>query len=54
LDSHEDMPRDERSREELLRVNLYPFQQAINEGIEMHGKRTSSAGKPEELHEVEN
>ncbi len=35
LDSHEDLPRDERSREELERVNFYPFQQIINEGIEM-------------------
>lgn len=35
LDSHEDLPRDERSREELQCVNLYPFQQAINQGLEM-------------------
>ena len=35
LDSHEDLPRDERSKEELLRVDLYPFQQAINEGLDM-------------------
>lgn len=35
LDSHEDLPRDERSREELFQSNLYPFQQMINEGIEM-------------------
>jgi beta-N-acetylhexosaminidase len=35
LDSHEDLPRDERSQEELRQVNLYPFQQAINEGLEM-------------------
>jgi beta-N-acetylhexosaminidase len=35
LDSHEDLPRDERSREELLHVNLYPFRQVVNEGIEM-------------------
>jgi beta-N-acetylhexosaminidase len=35
LDSHEDLPRDERGREELFQSNLYPFQQIINEGIEM-------------------
>jgi len=35
LDSHEDLPQDERSQEELRQGNLYPFQQAINEGLEM-------------------
>ncbi len=35
LDSHEDLPRDDRSREELTRIDLYPFQQAIAEGLEM-------------------
>jgi beta-N-acetylhexosaminidase len=35
MDSHEDLPRDERSREELERIDSYPFQQAILEGIEM-------------------
>ncbi|MGE0827030.1 MAG: beta-N-acetylhexosaminidase [Candidatus Binatia bacterium] len=35
LDSHHELPRDERSAEELQRIDLYPFQQAINAGIEM-------------------
>jgi len=35
MDSHEDLPQDDRRREELDRVDLYPFQQAIREGIEM-------------------
>jgi len=35
IDSHEGLPRDERSTEELTRVDLYPFQQAIAEGLEM-------------------
>jgi beta-N-acetylhexosaminidase len=35
LDSHEDLPRDERSLQELQETDLYPFQLAINEGIEM-------------------
>jgi len=35
LDSHDDQPKDERSLEELTRIDLYPFQQLIAEGIEM-------------------
>ena len=35
MDSHEDLPRDERSKDELTRVDLYPFQQAIAEELEM-------------------
>lgn len=35
MDSHEDLPQDDRRREELDRIDLYPFQQAIREGIEM-------------------
>lgn len=35
MDSHEDLPHDERNHEELHRIDLYPFQQAIIEGIEM-------------------
>jgi beta-N-acetylhexosaminidase len=35
MDSHEDLPHDERSQEELSRVDLYPFRQAMIEGIEM-------------------
>jgi beta-N-acetylhexosaminidase len=35
MDSHEDLPQDDRRREALDRIDLYPFQQAIREGIEM-------------------
>lgn len=35
MDSHEDLPHDERSREELERIDFYPFQQITLEGIEM-------------------
>jgi beta-N-acetylhexosaminidase len=35
MDSHEDLPHDERSKEEIHRIDLYPFQQAMIEGIEM-------------------
>jgi beta-N-acetylhexosaminidase len=35
MDSHEDLPHDERSEDELLRTDLYPFRQAIAENIEM-------------------
>ncbi|NOT54630.1 MAG: beta-N-acetylhexosaminidase, partial [Deltaproteobacteria bacterium] len=35
MDSHEDLPQDDRSQEELSRIDMYPFQQAISEGIEM-------------------
>ena len=35
MDSHEDLPQDDRKQEELARIDLYPFQQAIREGIEM-------------------
>ena len=35
LDSHDDQPKDERSLEELTRIDLYPFQQVITEGIEV-------------------
>lgn len=35
MDSHEDLPHDKRSQEELNRIDLYPFQQAMIEGIEM-------------------
>ncbi len=35
MDSHEDLPHDERSQEELDRLSLYPFKQAMIEGIEM-------------------
>lgn len=35
LDSHEYLPRDERSLEEIKTIDLYPFQQAIAEGLEM-------------------
>jgi beta-N-acetylhexosaminidase len=35
LDSHEDLPRDERSLDELQRIDLQPFRMAIAEEIEM-------------------
>lgn len=35
MDSHEDLPQDDRGREELARIDCYPFQQAIQEGIGM-------------------
>jgi len=35
IDSHEDLPHDERGKEEIHRIDLYPFQQAMIEGIEM-------------------
>lgn len=35
MDSHEDLPQDDRSQEELSRIDMYPFQQAISEGIDM-------------------
>jgi len=35
MDSHEDLPRDERSLDELLQVDLQPFRMAIAEEIEM-------------------
>jgi beta-N-acetylhexosaminidase len=35
VDSHTDLPRDERSEDELARIDLSPFRQAIAEGISM-------------------
>ena len=35
LDSHDDQPKDERRLEEITKIDLYPFQQLIAEGIEM-------------------
>ncbi len=35
VDSHEDLPRDERSLDELQQTDLVPFRAAIAEGIEM-------------------
>lgn len=35
IDSHNDLPRDERSEEDLLSLDLIPFQGAIREQIEM-------------------
>jgi beta-N-acetylhexosaminidase len=35
VDSHDDLPRDERGRAELRRTDLQPFRAAIAEGIEM-------------------
>jgi beta-N-acetylhexosaminidase len=35
VDSHDDLPRDERSLDELQQTDLPPFQRAIDEGIEM-------------------
>jgi beta-N-acetylhexosaminidase len=35
VDSHKDLPRDERGEEELLRTDLSPFRQAIAEQVEM-------------------
>jgi beta-N-acetylhexosaminidase len=35
VDSHTDLPRDERAEDELVGIDLYPFQQAIVEGITM-------------------
>jgi beta-N-acetylhexosaminidase len=35
MDSHEDLPQDDRKREELASIDLYPFQQAIGEGLAM-------------------
>ena len=35
IDSHDDLPRDERGEEEFMRTDLPPFQQAIAEGVEM-------------------
>jgi beta-N-acetylhexosaminidase len=35
VDSHEDLPRDERPQDELKRLDLYPFRHAIAEQIEM-------------------
>ena len=35
LDSHADLPHDERSVEKLHQIDLYPFRQAIHDGIEM-------------------
>ena len=35
LDSHDDLPKDERSLDEITKIDLYPFQQVIAEGIEM-------------------
>jgi beta-N-acetylhexosaminidase len=35
VDSHEDLPRDERSEDELMRVDLYPFRHASTERLEM-------------------
>ena len=35
MDSHEDLPQDDRDQEELGRIDMYPFQQAISEGIDM-------------------
>jgi beta-N-acetylhexosaminidase len=35
VDSHDDLPRDERGEEELLRADLSPFRQAIAEQVEM-------------------
>ncbi|MGH7965767.1 MAG: beta-N-acetylhexosaminidase, partial [Candidatus Binatia bacterium] len=35
VDSHDDLPRDERPRDELLRIDLYPFRRAIAERVDM-------------------
>jgi beta-N-acetylhexosaminidase len=35
IDSHDDLPRDERSLDELNQTDLQPFRMAITEGIEM-------------------
>ena len=35
VDSHDDLPRDERGEEEFLRTDLSPFRQAIAEQVEM-------------------
>lgn len=35
MDSHKDLPRDERSKDELLRVDLYPFRRVIAERLDM-------------------
>ncbi len=35
VDSHDDLPRDERGKEEFLRIDLSPFRQAIAEQAEM-------------------
>ncbi|MSQ47483.1 MAG: beta-N-acetylhexosaminidase [Deltaproteobacteria bacterium] len=35
MDSHEDLPQDDRTREELASIDVYPFQQALGEGIAM-------------------
>jgi beta-N-acetylhexosaminidase len=35
MDSHDDLPRDERGEEEFLRTDLSPFRQAIAEQVEM-------------------
>jgi len=33
VDSHDDLPRDERAEDELARIDLYPFRQAIAERV---------------------
>lgn len=35
VDSHDDLPRDERTRDEIERIDLYPFRRAIAEQLEM-------------------
>lgn len=35
VDSHDDLPQDGRSRDELLRLDLYPFRRAIAERVDM-------------------
>jgi beta-N-acetylhexosaminidase len=35
MDSHEDLPRDERTKEEIVRTDLYPFRQAIAARVDM-------------------
>ncbi|MBI3303057.1 MAG: beta-N-acetylhexosaminidase [Deltaproteobacteria bacterium] len=35
LDSHDDLPRDERSEDELMRIDLYPFRHASAERVDM-------------------
>jgi len=35
VDSHDDLPKDERSRDELIRLDLYPFRRAIAERVDM-------------------
>ncbi len=35
VDSHDDLPRDERAEDELVRIDLYPFRHAIAERVDM-------------------